>query len=74
MTKRIPPLQADDATRSHEGAAALGGIRLRWSTGRGGHVTDQLLMAHTAKIAPVDKDNFTLDLAQPFGLGYGPVR
>ena len=28
----------------------------------------QLLMAHTAKIAPVNKDTFTLDLAQPFGL------
>jgi len=27
----------------------------------------QLLMAHTAKIAPVDKDTFTLELAEPFG-------
>src|SRR5262245_2643417 len=27
----------------------------------------QLLMAHAAKIAPVDKDTFTLDLAEPFG-------
>jgi peptide/nickel transport system substrate-binding protein len=27
----------------------------------------QFLMAHTAKIAPVDKDTFTLDLAEPFG-------
>jgi peptide/nickel transport system substrate-binding protein len=27
----------------------------------------QLLMAHTAKIAPVDERTFTLDLAEPFG-------
>jgi peptide/nickel transport system substrate-binding protein len=27
----------------------------------------QLLMAHTGKIAPVDKKTFTLDLAEPFG-------
>jgi peptide/nickel transport system substrate-binding protein len=27
----------------------------------------QLLMAHVVKIAPVDKDTFTLDLAEPFG-------
>jgi peptide/nickel transport system substrate-binding protein len=27
----------------------------------------QLLLAHTAKIAPVDKNTFTLDLAEPFG-------
>jgi peptide/nickel transport system substrate-binding protein len=28
----------------------------------------QLLLAHTAKIAPVDKKTFTLELAEPFGL------
>jgi peptide/nickel transport system substrate-binding protein len=27
----------------------------------------QLLMAHTAKIAPINKNTFTLDLAEPFG-------
>src|SRR5262249_59771728 len=27
----------------------------------------QLLMANTAKIAPVDKKTFTLELAEPFG-------
>ena len=27
----------------------------------------QLLMAHTGKIAPINKDTFTLDLAEPFG-------
>ena len=28
----------------------------------------QLLMAHTAKIAPVDEKTFTLELAEPFGM------
>src|SRR5829696_8960653 len=28
----------------------------------------QLLLAHTAKIGPVDKNTFTLELAEPFGL------
>jgi peptide/nickel transport system substrate-binding protein len=28
----------------------------------------KLLMAHTAKIAPMDRRNFTLELTQPFGL------
>jgi peptide/nickel transport system substrate-binding protein len=58
-----------DGLRWHDGQPVLAEDCVeslkRW--GKKPHRFGQLLMAHTAKIAPVDKTTFTLELAERFG-------